>query len=198
VAESEVRQRGVVVKYSAERGYGFILPQGSDEDDASDVYFHIRHVVGQGPPRVGQQVSYRVRNGRQGQEAVDVQPGSVLTIPIWKYGAMGLGVTAIFLIGIGLWLGWPKTPGLWLGLWMLCASVATFVMFGFDKTRARVDGNRVPEAVLKGMSVAGGWPGGFAGMRFFHHKTLHQGFLSVYWPIYLLEVIALVALLLLF
>ena len=117
----------MIVKYNAERGYGFIRPQGSDAADGQDVYFHVRHVIGQGPPRVGQQVSYRVKNGQRGPAAVDVQPGSVLTIPIWKYGAMGLGLTVIFILGIGVWLGWPQTPGLWLGLWMLCASVATFI-----------------------------------------------------------------------
>lgn len=196
MTESETTQRGVVVKYNPERGYGFIRPQGSDAADGQDVYFHIRHVGGQ--PHVGQQVTYRVRNGQRGEAAVDVQPGSVLTIPLWKYGALGLGLTVIFLLGIGVWFGWPKTPGLWLGLWMLCAAVATFMLFGFDKTRAQIDGERVPEVVLKGMSVAGGWPGGLLGMRFFHHKTLHVGFLSAYWPIYLLEASALVALLVLF
>ncbi len=196
MVESETAQRGVIVKYNAERGYGFIRPQGRDAAGGQDVYFHIRHVTGQ--PHVGQQVTYRVRNGQRGEAAVDVQPGSVLTVPIWKYGLMGLGLIAFVLLSLGLWFGWPRSPGLWWGLWMLSAGIATFAFFGFDKTRAQVGGERVPEVILQGMSIAGGWPGGLAGMRVFHHKTLHQGFLSAYWPVYLLEASALVALLLIF
>jgi uncharacterized membrane protein YsdA (DUF1294 family) len=81
---------------------------------------------------------------------------------------------------------------------MLSASIACFALFGFDKTRAQRGGERVPEVVLKGISVLGGWPGGFAGMRVFHHKTQITGFLSAFWPIYLLEVVALAFLLLRF
>ena len=60
------------------------------------------------------------------------------------------------------------------------------------------DGEQVPEAVLQGMSVLGGWPGGFVGMHVFHHKTQEKGFLSAFWPVHLLQAGALLFLLLRF
>ena len=189
---------GVVVQYNAERGFGFIRPQGSADTEEDNVFFHISNVAGRKTLRPGQHVTYRVQAAERGPEAVAVQPGSVLTIPKLTYGLLGLGLTAIVFIGIGMWFGWPRTPGMWWGLWMFSASAACFLLFGFDKTRARVGGTRVPEDVLKGLSIIGGWPGGFAGMRVFHHKTQKKGFLSAFWPVYVLEASVLVFLLLRF
>jgi len=191
-------QAGVVVKFDSARGFGFIRSDEALDQPGEDVFVHISEVAGRRNLHPGQRVRYRVQATEKGPAAVDVQPGSVLTIPILKYGLLGLGLTAVVFLGLGLWFGWPATPGLWLGLWMLSASVACFVLFGFDKTRAQRDGERVPEAVLRGMSVLGGWPGGFVGMRVFHHKTQEKGFLSAFWPVYLLQAGALLFLLLRF
>jgi uncharacterized membrane protein YsdA (DUF1294 family)/cold shock CspA family protein len=195
---SSAEQRGVVVKFDADRGFGFIRPDGATDQTTRDVFVHVSEVSRRRNLHPGQSVRYRVKLTDKGAVAVAVQPGSVLTIPSLKYGLLGLGVAVAILIGAGLWFGWPSTPGLWLAAWMLSASVACFTLFGFDKTRAQRGGERVPEVVLKGMSVLGGWPGGYVGMRVFHHKTQVKGFLSAYWPVYLLEVGVLAFLLLRF
>ena len=95
-------------------------------------------------------------------------------------------------------LDWPNTPGAWLGLWMLSASVASSGLFYMDKHRARAGGERVPEIVLKGSMLLYGWPGGFAGMRLFHNKTRKFGAMFAYWPIFAAEAGILVLLLLRF
>lgn len=55
--------------------------------------------------------------------------------------------------------------------WLITASAVTFLVFGFDKWRARGSGNRVSEFALVMLSALGGWPGGLLGMNLFRHKT---------------------------
>lgn len=61
-------------------------------------------------------------------------------------------------------------------LWLAAATVITFILYGYDKARAKRGGGRVPEIVLHGAALAGGFLGGWAGMYAFRHKTLHTNF----------------------
>ena len=60
------------------------------------------------------------------------------------------------------WLFW-----LWIGI----LSLVTFFVYGYDKAQAKSDGWRVPEVVLHGLALAGGFLGGWLGRAVFHHKT---------------------------
>lgn len=61
-------------------------------------------------------------------------------------------------------------------LWLAAATAITFILYGFDKAQAKRGGGRVPEVVLHGAALAGGFLGGWAGMYAFHHKTRHTNF----------------------
>jgi uncharacterized membrane protein YsdA (DUF1294 family) len=56
-------------------------------------------------------------------------------------------------------------------IWLALLSLITFIVYGLDKSRAKSDGWRMPEAVLHWLALAGGFPGGWAGRSIFHHKT---------------------------
>ena len=56
-------------------------------------------------------------------------------------------------------------------IWLAAAGVITFILYGFDKARAKSNGWRVPEYVLHGWALIGGFAGGWAGRAVFHHKT---------------------------
>jgi uncharacterized membrane protein YsdA (DUF1294 family) len=58
-------------------------------------------------------------------------------------------------------------------------SLAAFLAYGWDKRRARTGGRRVPERTLHMLALLGGFPGAFAGMRVFRHKTRKVLFLAV-------------------
>jgi uncharacterized membrane protein YsdA (DUF1294 family) len=61
--------------------------------------------------------------------------------------------------------------------WFLVASIYTFLVFGWDKWRARIDGaSRVSERHLLTASALGGWMGGLAAMLLFRHKTAKPSF----------------------
>lgn len=70
-------------------------------------------------------------------------------------------------------LTWRQT--LILG-WLGTTSLVAFLAWGCDKWQARRQSRRVAEAVLLGLSAAGGWPGGLAGMLLFRHKTAQAAF----------------------
>jgi uncharacterized membrane protein YsdA (DUF1294 family) len=64
-------------------------------------------------------------------------------------------------------------------IWLAIASGITFLLYGVDKARSKTGGWRVPEAVLHGWALAGGFPGGWAGRAVFRHKTQKGIFLFV-------------------
>jgi uncharacterized membrane protein YsdA (DUF1294 family) len=56
-------------------------------------------------------------------------------------------------------------------IWLAIASGITFLLYGFDKAQSKNGGWRVPEVVLHGFALVGGFPGGWAGRSIFRHKT---------------------------
>ena len=78
-----------------------------------------------------------------------------------------------------------------LGLYLLAANLAAFLLMGADKRRARRGSWRLSEKALFLFPVLGGALGGLLGMRAFHHKTRHKKF-TVGVPLLLLCQLALV------
>jgi len=56
-------------------------------------------------------------------------------------------------------------------IWLTIINVITFLVYGYDKFQAKQGGWRVPEKVLHGLALAGGFLGGWLGRVVFHHKT---------------------------
>ena len=66
---------------------------------------------------------------------------------------------------------------LWLyPAYLMLMSLALFVLMGADKRRAQRERWRVREKTLFVLALLGGACGGWLGMRVFHHKTKHPGF----------------------
>lgn len=76
--------------------------------------------------------------------------------------------------------------------WLIGAGSMLFLFYGIDKQRAIAGGWRIPEAVLHGMALAGGFTGGWAGRILFRHKTRKPSFLLILVIATLLHVVALV------
>lgn len=60
--------------------------------------------------------------------------------------------------------------------YLAAATVVTFVAYGIDKWKARHGKWRIPEATLLLLAAIGGSLGAWAGMKVWHHKTLHKKF----------------------
>ena len=60
--------------------------------------------------------------------------------------------------------------------YLLAVNIATFFLYGIDKYKAKKNKWRISEATLLTMAAIGGSIGAWAGMRLWHHKTMHQKF----------------------
>ena len=60
--------------------------------------------------------------------------------------------------------------------YLLAVNIATFFLYGIDKYKAKKGRWRISEATLLMMAVIGGSIGAWAGMRLWHHKTMHKKF----------------------
>ena len=80
----------------------------------------------------------------------------------------GVVVAAVLVLAIGV----SVLVGYVLGL-----GLSTFLIYGYDKLRARRGGMRVPESALLALSLIGGALGGWAGMLIWRHKTSH----AIFW-----------------
>ena len=80
----------------------------------------------------------------------------------------------------------------YLGLVALM-SLFTFVVYGWDKRQARMEGQRVPEKKLHMLALLGGWPGAIAGRQVFRHKTRKTGFTLLTFAIVAVHVVVIAA-----
>lgn len=60
--------------------------------------------------------------------------------------------------------------------YLLAVNIATFFLYGIDKYKAKKGKWRISEATLLLIAVIGGSIGAWAGMRLWHHKTMHKKF----------------------
>lgn len=77
----------------------------------------------------------------------------------------------------------------WILIYLLVINVIAFLMYGFDKWKAKKDVWRIPEKTLLLIAAIGGSIGAFVGMQVFHHKTKHMKFVIGVPAIFVLQVV---------
>ena len=60
--------------------------------------------------------------------------------------------------------------------YLFAVNLVSFILYGIDKYKAKKNIWRISEATLLTMAVIGGSVGAWAGMRIWHHKTMHKKF----------------------
>lgn len=60
--------------------------------------------------------------------------------------------------------------------YLLAINIIAFIIYGFDKYKAKKHKWRIPETSLLLTAVIGGSIGAWIGMRLWHHKTMHKKF----------------------
>jgi uncharacterized membrane protein YsdA (DUF1294 family)/cold shock CspA family protein len=204
-----MKQQGTVVRWDAERAFGFIRsPQ-----TASDIFFHRRdysgppvqpyegmavqfeeiHVGGKGPRALSVEMARnRIEEGpARVQEAV---PEEAQILPAGRSPARPRPASrrppeqawpAFALMGLWLLL-WLTGIGLGRFPWVILTAVvlinlATFYVYWRDKHAATHDGWRVPEERLHLLAAVGGWPGAWFAQQILRHKSVKPAFRAVYW-----------------
>lgn len=63
-----------------------------------------------------------------------------------------------------------------VAFYLVLVNLTAFMLFGIDKRKAKKARWRISEATLLMLAAIGGSVGAWAGMKVWHHKTLHKKF----------------------
>ena len=85
-------------------------------------------------------------------------------------------VAAVITLAVIALLIWIFGTGHWLWIWLGAWSITAFIFYGYDKMQAKRGAWRVPEIVLYGTALVGGFVGAILGMVVFRHKTAKTQF----------------------
>jgi len=168
--------RGYVVKFNREKGWGFIR---SDHYD-SDLFFHVSNLAHAQTVEVGKTVKFDLQNTQRGLAAINIEAFSVpisaqarflivsvlLILTLWSAANFALQMNPLFVN------------------YLLAVNMTAFLLFGYDKFIAGGKKQRIPEAILHSLSLLGGWLGSAIGMGLFRHKTRKSSFLIRHWGIF--------------
>lgn len=80
--------------------------------------------------------------------------------------------------------GWPVFGA--AGIFCLL----TFCIVRSDKKLAQKNAWRIPERILHGLELLGGWPGSFLAQRLYRHKVSRSGYQIVFWFIVIMYELA--------
>ena len=210
------QQQGRVVRWEAERGFGFILSASTQEK----VFFHIRDFRGAPEPLLHMQVAYEeIHVGGKGRRAVAVRPlaslGSSVAVPSASAhpqrkenqarserparksarsrapaALIGL-LTLCWLVVIG-WALWIERLPLWGAGALLALNLLTLWLYAADKNAARAGAWRVSENQLHLLALLGGWPAAWWAQQSLRHKTSKVSFRAAYWLSVVLHCAALI------
>ncbi|WP_017906953.1 DUF1294 domain-containing protein [Pseudomonas asplenii] len=116
----------------------------------------------------------------------NVRPASVGRVRQLKLKVV-LWLLLCALPGFGSLRLWLESGTSW-PLWIYAvASLLAFVLYWNDKRKARNEAWRIPEKVLHGVELLGGWPGALLAQQAFRHKTRKLSFQVVFWLIVVLH-----------
>jgi uncharacterized membrane protein YsdA (DUF1294 family)/cold shock CspA family protein len=175
-----VRHKGQITNWNDDRGFGFITPAAGGEQ----VFVHIKSFVNRGRRPAGSDiVTYEVTRDPKGRsQGVNVAyagerspptsaakplPGSIIFA-----GLFLAAVTGTVLAGL--------LPLFVLGLYVL-GSAITYLVYAWDKSAAKKDGQRTPENTLHVLGLLGGWPGALVAQTTLRHKSRKTSFRIVFW-----------------
>jgi uncharacterized membrane protein YsdA (DUF1294 family)/cold shock CspA family protein len=174
---------GVVVSFDIGKGFGFIRSSEYRED----VFVHVEAVDGRIPLRTGQRVQFVAQPSDRGLRATRVVPGHVGLSPTMS--AAGFMIAILVAVTAGL-----HRLGLgWIGAYLGAIGAATWAAFAWDKRQAGLDGRRVPESVLLGLSLLGGSPAALVAMSVLRHKSSKRSFQIKFAAVVIVQALALAA-----
>ena len=215
-----MRKQGRVLRWDAQRGFGFIR----SPDTVAEVFFHVRdyeenrlpfegmevtfdeiHVGGKGPRGLKVQ---SVRNAIQQAKALPEDPKAAilpkgkpvqrntpdrLTDRERKVLLASLGLMVFWLTMWVVSIGLGRLPALAVLTTLAIINLLTFYIYMLDKNAAETGEWRVTEKQLHVLALVGGWPGAWFAQRVFNHKTSKTSFQMTYWATVALHMTALVA-----
>ncbi|MBB4265146.1 DUF1294 domain-containing protein [Roseospira visakhapatnamensis] len=175
-----MRTFGTITTWKDPQGFGFITPQGGGES----VFVHVNAFNERSRrPAKGDVITFDLTtDGRDRTRAANVEFFSARQTPRVPSGVVRLAMIFVTLFSAVLvFLAITGAVPVMVPLTYAIASVATFAVYARDKEAARVNGWRIKESKLHGLSLLGGWPGALMGQTALRHKIRKPAFVVVFW-----------------
>lgn len=191
-------QKGRLVVWKDDRGFGFIEP----ESGGQRVFLHISAIKDANRrPQLGDEIHYQVvltKNGKVRATMAFIRGATLRPVPAsasinqplavstfahppqsWLLETLMLSLLP--LAGV-LHFTWTLANPIPLLLYPVM-SVLTFKLYAHDKARAQNKQWRTPENTLHLCELLGGWPGAFIAQRRLRHKNRKASYQTVFWGI---------------
>ena len=185
-----MRDKGKLVSWNDEKGFGFIAPFSG----AAQVFIHVKAFGNRNRrPEINDVVTYTLSSDKQGRPRAanaTLAGAKRPTRTERRSGAAGMMIAAMFLAFVGASLLLTKLPPEIFVLY-LAASLVTFIAYAIDKSAAQKGRWRTSEGTLHLLALAGGWPGALVAQTVLRHKSRKQQFRSVFRATILLNCAAL-------
>lgn len=185
-----MRFKGKITQWDDAKGFGFIQPMQSGER----VFLHIKAVQNRTRrPVSGEVVTYSVAKDAQGRlqaQAVTfagetLKPKKANTASSWP-----LFVAAVFFVLLAL-ACWAERLHPYFLAGYAGISLLTYLVYAWDKYKAKQQRWRTAESTLHLLSLAGGWPGALLAQSRLRHKSAKTSFLTLFWLTVVLNLAAL-------
>ncbi|MBE9013557.1 cold shock and DUF1294 domain-containing protein [Pseudanabaenaceae cyanobacterium LEGE 13415] len=168
-------QRGKLVRWNNDRGFGFIQP----EDQSREIFLHISDVDrAKRSPCVGDIILYQTTPGKQGKPRACHAKIQGATAP--KVTLQFNPVSVSLVVKVVLLALLPLIGSIHLTLTQRnpiplllypAMSGITFIVYHEDKFRAKERRWRIPEQQLHFFELCGGWLGAYVAQQLIRHKS---------------------------
>ncbi len=175
-----VRLKGQLIKWHADKAYGFIAPTGG----GSHVFIHKSAFENrQREPKLKDVITFSITKDSDnrycaceatfsGEKLKQKKPKKVSLFSIF------LSLTFLALLVITAFLGYFPQK---IMLFYLSLSFITYLIYAFDKSKAKRKAWRTSEGTLHILALAGGWPGAALAQQLLRHKSSKRDFRVIFW-----------------
>ena len=175
-----MRLKGKLIKWDEDKAFGFIVPNGGGDH----VFIHkSAFSIRQRTPQIKDIITFSIARDKQGRYCADEATFSGEKLKkkqaknVSKF-SIYLSVIFIVLMMAALVIGHMPIN---LVLFYLGGSTLTFILYAYDKSKAKRGAWRTPESTLHLFALAGGWPGAAIAQQTLRHKSQKKEFRFVFW-----------------
>lgn len=170
------REKGTLVHWNNDKGYGHIRPC----DEKEDIFFHVKSLPHyQRRPRVNDVLTYEI--GVDEKQQYYARSAKIRGLAWSRFTIIWLGM--ILLFGVYVCLAFRQTlPFHPLAIYV-AMSLLTIWAYSRDKRAARLGTWRISENRLHLLEMLCGWPGAFLAQLFYRHKSRKIKYQIIFWMI---------------
>jgi uncharacterized membrane protein YsdA (DUF1294 family)/cold shock CspA family protein len=188
-----MRLKGKIIKWHADKAFGFIAPNGG----GSDVFIHKSALMNrQRNVEINDVITFSITKDKNGRYCASEATFSGEKLKPKKskgINKFSVYLAIIFLTSATLAFLFGYLPQM-LATMYLSLSLLTFIAYSFDKSQAKRGAQRTPESTLHILSLLGGWPGAALAQQLIRHKSSKKEFRRMFWLTVIINLGALISL----